>query len=200
LGSGFLPLGFGTRMFDADNDGDPDLYVTNGHVIDNVAMYQPALTYTQKDLLYENVGGTFRDVSAESGDPLKAERVGRGLAVADFDNDGRLDVVIANLGRAPVLLHNDAGRQNNWLMIKASASKGNTSGLGARVSVETSRGVQVKEINNVSSYLSSSDIRLHFGLGNDTVVPRVELSWPGGTRQTLTDVAVNQVLSVDEPK
>jgi enediyne biosynthesis protein E4 len=200
LGSGFVPLGFGTRMFDADNDGDPDLYVTNGHVIDNVAMYQPALTYTQKDLLYENVGGKFRDVSAESGDPLKAERVGRGLAVADFDNDGRLDVVIANLGRAPVLLHNDAGRQNNWLMIKASASKGNTSGLGARVSVETSRGVQVKEINNVSSYLSSSDIRLHFGLGNDTVVPRVELSWPGGTRQTLTDVAVNQVLSVDEPK
>jgi enediyne biosynthesis protein E4 len=200
LGSGFVPLGFGTRMFDADNDGDLDLYVTNGHVIDNVAMYQPALSYAQKDLLYENIGGKFRDVSARGGAALKLDRVGRGLAVADFDNDGRLDLVIANLGRAPVLLHNEGGRQNNWLMIKARGSKGNTFGLGARVSVDTSGGVQVKEINNVSSYLSSSDIRLHFGLGTSNIVRRIELVWPSGTKQTLTDVAVNQVLAIEEPK
>lgn len=200
LGSGFVPLGFGTRLFDIDNDGDLDLYVTNGHVIDNVAMYQPALTYAQKDLVYENLGGRFRDVSSESGAALKVDRVGRGLAVGDFDNDGRLDVVIANLGRAPVLLHNETVARNNWILIKAKGSTGNTSGLGARVSVETSRGVQAKEITNVSSYLSSSDIRLHFGLGPATSIRRIEMAWPSGVKQTLTDVAVNQVLVVEQPK
>lgn len=200
LGSGFVPLGFGTKMFDFDNDGDVDLHVTNGHVIDNITLYQPALTYAQKDLLYENAGGKFRDVSARGGPALAVERVGRGLAVADFDNDGRLDVAIANLGRAPVLLRNEAGERNNWIMIKAQGSRSNAFGLGARVSVETASGVQVKEINNVSSYLSSNDVRLHFGLGTAATVRSIEVLWPSGTRQTLKDVAVNQILAVHEPK
>ncbi len=200
LGSGFVPLGFGTRMFDFDNDGDVDLHVTNGHVIDNIAMYQPALTYAQKDLLYENAGGTFRDVSARGGPALAVERVGRGLAVADFDNDGSLDVAIANLGRAPVLLRNEAGGRNNWIMIKAHGSRSNVSGLGARVSVHAAAGVQHKEINNAASYLSSNDLRLHFGLGEAAIVQSIELLWPSGARQTLKDVAVNQILAVYEPK
>ena len=200
LGSGFVPLGFGTKMFDFDNDGDVDLHVTNGHVIDNITMYQPALTYAQTDLLYENVGGKFRDISAQGGPALAVERVGRGLAVADFDNDGSLDVAIANLGRAPVLLRNEAVGRSNWIMIKAQGSRSNGFGLGARVSVETAAGVQVKEINNVSSYLSSNDIRLHFGLGTAPTIRRLEVLWPGGTKQTLTDVAVNQILAVAEPK
>ena len=200
LGSGFVPLGFGTRMFDFDNDGDSDIYVTNGHVIDNIAMYQPSLTYAQKDLLYENLGGRFRDVSAQSGPVFKVDRVGRGLAVADFDNDGNLDVVIANLGRAPALLRNQGLLHNNWITIKAKGTRSNASGLGARVTVETAGGVQVKEINNVASYLSSNDIRLHFGLGKAGIVRRLEVVWPSGTRQTLNDVAVNQILAVEEPK
>jgi hypothetical protein len=200
LGSGFVPLGFGTRMFDFDNDGDVDLHVTNGHVIDNIAMYQPALTYTQKDLLYENTGGKFRDVSAGSGPALAVERVGRGLAVADFDNDGSLDVAIANLGQAPVLLRNETGGRNNWLMIKAQGGRSNAFGLGARVSVETAAGVQHKEINNVASYLSSNDVRLHFGLGTAGAVRSIEVLWPSGARQILRDIAVNQILAVHEPK
>jgi hypothetical protein len=200
LGSGFVPLGFGTKMFDFDNDGDSDIYVTNGHVIDNIAMYQPSLTYAQKDLLYENLGGRFRDVSAQSGPVFKVDRVGRGLAVADFDNDGNLDVVIANLGRAPALLRNQGLTHNNWITIKAKGTRSNASGLGARVTVETAGGIQVKEINNAASYLSSNDIRLHFGLGKAGIVRRLEVVWPSGTRQTLTDVAVNQILAVEEPK
>jgi hypothetical protein len=200
LGSGFVPLGFGTRMFDFDNDGDADLHVTNGHVIDNISMYQPALTYAQKDLLYENVGGKFRDVSAQGGPALAVERVGRGLAVADFDNDGSLDVAIANLGRGPVLLRNNAGERNNWIMIKGQGSRSNAFGLGARVSVETAAGVQHKEINNAASYLSSNDVRLHFGLGAARIVRSIEVRWPSGTRQTLKDVAVNQILAVQEPE
>jgi hypothetical protein len=200
LGSGFVPLGFGTRMFDFDNDGDSDIFVTNGHVIDNIAMYRPALTYAQTDLLYENLGGKFRDVSAQSGPAFKVERVGRGVAVADFDNDGNPDVAIANLGRPPVLLRNQGVLRNNWILIKARGTKSNGFGLGARVTVEAAAGVQVKEINNVSSYLSSQDIRLHFGLGKASTVRRIEILWPSGAKQTLNDVAVNQILPVEEPK
>ncbi|MPY89118.1 MAG: hypothetical protein GEU99_14480 [Luteitalea sp.] len=199
LGSGLLPLGFGTKMFDVDNDGDLDVYVTNGHIIDNVALYHPTFTYAQKDLVYENLGSRFRDVSDHSGSALQAARVGRGLAVADFDNDGNLDVIIANLGQPPVLLRNQGVRTGNWIAIRAQGRKSNAFGLGALVQVETSDGVQVREINNVASYLSGNDIRLHVGLGEQKTVHRIEVLWPSGARQVVKDIAVNEVLVIVEP-
>ncbi len=200
LGSGFIPLGFGTKLFDMDNDGDLDIHVTNGHVIDNVALYQPSLTYAQKDLLYENVGrGMFRDVSILSGSGLQTPRIGRGLAVADFDNDGNLDVVITSVGQRPALLRNQGAPAGNWISIRAKGKKNNTFGLGATVTIETSESKQVREINNVASYLSSNDVRLHVGLGAAKIVQRIEILWPNGIRQVLKDVAVNQMLVVDEP-
>ena len=199
LASGFHPLGFGTKLFDYDNDGDQDIYVTNGHVIDNVQLFQPTQTYKQKDLLYENLGGRFRDVSAESGPVFQAERVGRGLAVADFDNDGNLDVVISSIGQRAVLLRNKGIKGGSWITIRAQGTKSNGFGLGATVQVETAERVQVGEINNVASYLSANDIRLHFGLGAAKVIQRIEILWPSGTRQVLTDVPVNQILTVKEP-
>jgi hypothetical protein len=199
LGSGFMPLGFGTKMFDADNDGDLDIHVTNGHVIDNVKLYRPTLSYAQKDLLYENVGGKFRDVTTLGGPALQATRVGRGLAVADFDNDGNLDIAISSLGQRAVLLRNQGTRPGNWIMVRAKGKKSNAFGLGATVTIETTEGRQVREINNTASYISSHDIRLHVGLGAAKIVRQIEILWPSGTRQILKDVAVNQVLVIEEP-
>jgi len=198
MDSAFLPLGFGTKMFDFDNDGDLDIHITNGHVIDNVKLFQPNLAYAQKDLLFENIGGKFRDVSAQAGPALQTLRVGRGLAVADFDNDGHLDVVISSLGQRPALLRNLGARPGNWLMIRAKGTKSNGFGLGATVKLQTAEGTQVREINNVASYLSSNDTRLHFGLGQAKIVQQIEILWPSGTRQVLKDVPVNQILVVEE--
>jgi hypothetical protein len=199
LGSGFTPLGFGTKFFDADNDGDLDLYVTNGHVIDNITLFQPKLSYAQKDLFYENVGGgRFRDVSALSGPALQALRVGRGLAVADFDNDGRLDIVITSVGRKAVLLRNTRAAAGHWITIRAVGTRSNRFGLGARVEIQTPGLTRAGEINNVASYLSANDVRFHAGVGAVTVIPRIVIRWPSGTTTTLTDVAVDQVLVVRE--
>jgi len=198
MDSAFLPLGFGTKMFDFDNDGDLDIHITNGHVIDNVKLFQSNLSYAQKDLLFENVGGKFKDISAQAGSALQTLRVGRGLAVADFDNDGYPDVVISSLDRRPALLRNLGARTGNWVMIRAKGKKSNGFGLGATVKLQTSEGTQVREINNVASYLSSNDTRLHFGVGQAKIIQQIEILWPSGTRQVLKNDPGNQILMVQE--
>lgn len=198
LGSGYQPLGFGTKLFDIDNDGDLDIHVTNGHVIDNVRLFQPGLAYEQPDLLYENTGGRFRDISAASGPAIGGLRVGRGLAVADFDNDGHLDVVITSVGRPAVLLRNTGAGSGSWLSIRARGRRSNRFGLGAVVEVRAGGVTQVREINNAASYQSANDVRLHVGLGGAAAAERIELRWPGGATQVLTDVQGNQVMTVEE--
>ena len=198
LGSGYIPLGFGTKMYDFDNDGDLDIHVTNGHVVDNIRLYQPNLSYEQKDLLYENIGGTFKDISADAGPALQALRVGRGLAVADFDNDGYVDVAITSVGRPAVLLKNLGTRRGNWLEIRAQGTRSNSFGVGTSVRVEAGGKTQVREITSVASYLSANDARLHVGIGTAPSA-RLELLWPSGVRQTLTDVHANQIVVVKEP-
>jgi hypothetical protein len=194
------PVGFGTKLFDMDNDGDRDIYLTNGHVVDNVALYRPGSSFAQKDLIYENAGGgRFRDVSAQAGPAVQVPRIGRGLAVADFDNDGALDVVISTQGQAPDLLRNQGVRGRAWIEIRARGKASNRFGLGARVEINASGTHQTGEVNNVASYLSSSDLRLHFGLGAAKTIERISVRWPSGRTQVLTNVAVNQVLTIQEP-
>jgi hypothetical protein len=193
LQSGLTPLGFGTRFFDFDNDGDLDLHVTNGHVIDNVTLYHPRLQYAQRDLLYENLGnGTFKDVSADSGPAFALEHVGRGSAVADLDNDGDLDIVISNLGARPYLFRNDSAPGRHWLSLDLSHPD-------ARVEVTAGGKKQHRYTTSVNSYLSSSDSRLHFGLGTSTIVDRVEILWENGKKQVLEKLSADRVIKVAKP-
>ncbi|MBO0859634.1 MAG: CRTAC1 family protein [Chloracidobacterium sp.] len=198
LGSGFLPLGFGTKLFDFDNDGDIDIYVTNGHVVDNIQLYNPRLSYMQTDLLYANDRGRFRDVSAESGPAFQIKHVGRGAATGDFDNDGDLDIVVSNCGQPPMLMRNDGGNRNHWIAIKARGRQSNSFGVGSRVKVEAGGRSQIKEIYSAGSYLSASDLRLYFGLGAERTIKQLEILWPSGKKQILSDVAADQTLSLDE--
>jgi hypothetical protein len=192
-------LGFGTKVFDFDNDGNPDIYVTNGHVTDNVELYDPRLSYRQTDLLYRNMGGGhFRDVSAESGPAFRIQHVGRGAAVADFDNDGDLDIVVTDAGGRPMLLRNDGGNRNHWIAIRARGRESNRFGIGCKVRLTSDRRAQLREINPYGSYLSTSDVRLFFGLGSETAISRLEIEWPSGKKQTIENAHANQVLLLDE--
>ncbi len=199
LQSGFLTLAFGAKAFDYDNDGDLDLYCTNGHVTDNVELYDTQLAYKQSDLLYENIGGgRFKDVSSESGPAFRIKHVGRGAAVGDIDNDGDLDIVIADCGGPALLFRNDGGNRNHWLAIQARGRESNRFGLGAKVRVTVAGTTQYREINPSGSYLSTSDMRLYLGLGKEPAAERLEIEWPRGKKQVLENVRGGQVLELDE--
>ena len=198
LESGYLTLAFGTKLFDFDNDGDLDIYATNGHVTDNVELYDPQLSYRQKDLLYENTGGRFTDVSVRSGPAFQIKHVGRGAATGDFDNDGDLDIVVADCGGPPLLMRNDGGNRNHWIAIRARGTESNRFGIGSKVRVTSAERIQLREINPSGSYLSTSDVRLFFGLGSETKITRLEIEWPSGKKQTLPDVTADQILLLEE--
>ena len=193
----FRPLGFGTRFLDYDNDRDLDLFVANGHVMDVVAEWDSTQAYEQTNQLLRNENGErFSDVSREMGPGFAATNVGRGTAVADYDDDGDLDLLVTTVASSPRLLRNDGGNHNHWLQI-ALVGKTHPDALGARVIVEAGGVRQLQERQSGGSYLSSHDPRLHFGLGQDTLAT-VEITWPSGTMTTLKDIAANQVLRVAE--
>lgn len=193
-------LAFGINFLDADNDGDPDLYVANGHIDEDINRFDPQATYGQSDQLYLNDGqGRFVDASAAAGVAAPTrDLVGRGSAVADYDNDGDLDIFLINTGQRALLWRNDtpAGR---YLALALEGRASNRDGYGARVAVRVGGRTLVAEKRSAASYLSQNDARLFFGLGTQAKADQVAIAWPSGRRQVLTDVRAGQVLRVVEP-
>ena len=187
-------LGWGTRFFDCDNDGDQDLFVANGHVYPQVDRTQ-ITTYAQRNQLFVNDGeGHFSEIPVLSG--AHRDRVSRGASFSDYDNDGDIDIFIVNLNDTPTLLRNKGGGDNNWLLIRlAGAGKDNRTGLGSRVRLRTDSKVQWRSVNGAASYLSHNDTRVHFGMGKDRRAD-IDVIWLSGHRQSYPNVEANRLLVV----
>ena len=192
-------LGFGTFFFDADNDGDLDLFVANGHVRDRVQLIQPDLRYAQTNQLFENTsGGAYIDASAFSGPIFQDAHVSRGAAFADIDNDGDLDVLVTNCNEPARLYRNQLTSGAHWLSLRLIGTRANRDAIGARVRLTCGARTQVREVHTSGTYLSANDVRLHFGLGNCTEVDGLEIRWPDGSRQEMRRVPIDQVLVVEQ--
>lgn len=179
------------NLFDFDHDGYGDLFITNGH---------PHRLIGEEDLLLiNNSGSRFINVSHELGPDFQDKFVGRGSAVGDFDNDGDLDLLVLNLNDRPCLLRNDGGNKKNWIMIHLTGTRSNRDAIGSKIRLTTGNKTQTRWRVSSSGYLSQSDYRLHFGLGDNTQVDKIEIRWPTGNVQTLKNVKANQVITVMEP-
>jgi len=188
-------VGWGTKFFDYDNDGWLDLFVANGHA------YPQRDRYRQRKLLHRNNrDGTFSEVAAEFGSALMEERASRGTAFGDIDNDGDVDIAVNDLDSVPQLLRNDGGSKNNWILVKTIGTRSNRNGIGAKVKVVSGDLIQLDEVRSGGSYISQNDLRLHFGLEKRTSVDLIQVRWPSGTVDTLTNVAVNKIVTVKEGK
>ncbi len=194
-----LHSGWSVRFLDYDNDGWKDLLIAQGHDLDTVEKSYPQLHYREPMLLARNTGKRFVDISAMSGSIFHEAWVGRGMAIGDIDNDGRVDAVVTTNGGSAHVLHNETETPNHWLTLKLVGHKSNRDGIGAVVKVVTSKGPQWVTVTTASGYLSASDPRVHFGLGSDSLAAKVEIQWPSGTVQTLVDVRADQLLEVNEP-
>lgn len=195
-------LTFSTFFFDYDLDGWPDIFAVNGHVADDISVLQPSLHYAEPPLLFRNQGnGRFEDVSGKVGSALRQAIVGRGAAYLDFDNDGDLDLVLTTNNGPARLLRNDNGNQNDMLRIRAIGTRSNRDGIGAKITVRTNRGAHLLEmVKTGSSYLSQSEMPLTFGLGKPDAgkVVTVNVVWPGGKRETISNVRPNQFITIKE--
>jgi len=195
----FLHSGWGIRFLDYDNDGWKDLLVAQAHVMDTVQLTYPQLHYREPMLLARNPGKGFVDVSGQSGPVFHEPWASRGMAIGDIDNDGRLDAVITENSGPIHILHNDTSTQNHWLTLSLVGHKSNRDAIGAVVKIVTVQGEQYATVTTSGSYLSSSDKRVHFGLGPQSTVKVIDIRWPSGIKQTLRDVKSDQTLRVDEP-
>ena len=195
---GFNYSGWGTKFLDFDNDGWLDLFVTNGHTDERLELRFPADTYAEPNYLLRNESGSrFVDVSGRTGLRDIKDRVGRGTAFADFDNDGDVDVLVVNKNDRPVFLLNDGGNRRNWLAIGTRGGTSNRDGIGAKVLVTVGGQRRVFEVRGSDSYLSSNDMRVHVGLGEFTSAG-VTIRWPSGTEDRHDGVAAGSFYSAAE--
>jgi enediyne biosynthesis protein E4 len=190
---------WGTGAFDFDNDGYKDLFTANSAILDNSmeVQHQP---FALPNSLFHNKGGLrFEDLSALVGTDFAVPGAHRGAAFGDLNNDGKIDVVVTVLNGPPQILINRSPNKNHWIILRLTGTKSNRDGLGTRVKITTAHGSQYNSATTAVGYNSSSDKRIHFGLGESSVIDKIELWWPSGIRQVLTNVRADQVLSVREP-
>jgi hypothetical protein len=193
-----LTLGFGCFFFDYDLDGWLDIYVANGHIESAIERVQPRVRYAEPPHLFHNLGdGKFKEVTASAGTSFATPRVARGAAYGDINNDGALDLVVATNG-GPAALFRNTGTKNHSLRIKLVGTKSNRDGIGAAVRVSAGNDVQSQMLRSGSSYLSSSELILTFGLGAHTLADAIEIRWPSGQTDQLKNVAADQAVTVKE--
>lgn len=185
-------VGWSSSFFDYDNDGDPDIFKTNGEL---------KHLYGQEDQLFENEkDGKFKDVSIDKGTYFKEEHVGRGACIGDYDNDGDLDIFVVNLDNPSIFLRNNKGNQNNWIGLNLIGTKSNRDAIGARIKLTAGSKIQTAQKKSTTGYLSQNDPRVHFGLLKNVKVDKIEIKWPSGKFQVLENIKANQVLTITEPK
>jgi hypothetical protein len=188
-------VGWGTKFFDYDNDGWLDLFIANGHA------YPQRDRYRQRKLVHRNNrDGTFSEVAAQLGNVMLEEHASRGTAFGDIDNDGDIDIVVNNLDGEPQVLRNDGGNTNNSILIKTVGTKSNRNGIGAKLKVVSGDLVQVDEVRSGGSYISQNDFRLHFGLEKRTKVDLIQVRWPSGVVDSVSNIPANKIVFVKEGK
>ena len=195
----FRMSGWGAGIYDLDNDGYKDLFSANSHVSEN-ADIDPQQHYRQPNAVFQNLkNGTFADVGTQAGPDLSAAAAHRGCAFGDLNNDGKIDIVVSAIGSPAELLYNTSPTRNHWILIQTIGTKSNRDGIGTQIKITSKSGlVQYNQVTTAGSYASSSDKRVHFGLGLDSIVKEVELRWPSGSRQVLRNLKADQILQVTE--
>jgi hypothetical protein len=184
-------VGWSSSFVDYDNDGDVDIFKTNGAL---------KHLYGQEDQVFRNEGGgKFRDISLELGRYFQKELMGRGACLGDYDNDGDFDIFIVNLNDKCVFLRNNKGNQNNWLIIKLEGTTSNRDGVGARIKINAGGRIQTAQKKSTTGYLSQNDPRIHFGLANYETVDKIEVRWPSGKLQVIENIKANQIITIKEP-
>jgi hypothetical protein len=191
--------GWSMGLFDLDNDGDKDLFTSNAHVVDNIEIYNDQ-RFREPNAVFENLGdGKFDDISAAVGEDFQARGAHRGCAFADFNNDGRVDIVTTALNEPAELWMNRSTGGNHWVLFRLVGRASNRDGIGAEIRVTTPDGrVQLNRVTTSVGYASSSDVRVHFGLGAGTIIKSVEVRWPSGEVQVKRDVAPDRVVTLEE--
>jgi hypothetical protein len=194
-----LHSGWSLRFIDYDNDGRKDLLVAQGHDLDTIEKTYPMLRYREPMMLLRNTGSKFVDVSGISSEIFHEAWVGRGMAIGDIDNDGRIDAVVSTNGGPPHILRNETETSNHWITLRLIGHKSNRDAIGAQVKVSTALGDQWGTVTTSSGYLSSGDRRLHFGLGAEKAVKSIEIRWPSGIQQIILNVPGDKQITIDEP-
>jgi len=193
-------LGWGAGFLDLDNDGWLDLFLSNGHVYPEVSQLQTEAGYKQRKVVYRNRGGRrFEDISEKLGPPITTPKASRGSAFGDFNNDGGVDIVVSNVHDTPDLLRLDNPHPgNHWIMVRLVGTRSNRSAIGARVRCVVQGSIQTEEVRGGGSYLSQNDLRVHFGLGEASLIDRLEVRWPNGLEEEWTRVHANRIVTLKE--